>query len=110
VGPDAEALREKVAAVQAAIQAMDGAQYLECSLPTTARNSSSVSWPGWTHSSYRHRELYAEDSYLADLLPFSATFTGALGQAEALYDGSHGNLVGVRPKPAARRSTRFCSA
>src|SRR5258708_4969788 len=29
------------------------------------------------------------------MLPFSATFTGALGHAEALYDGSHGNLVGV---------------
>ena len=54
-----------------------------------------ASWPGWTHSSYRHRELYAEDNYLADLLPFSATFTGALAAAEALYDGSHGNLVGV---------------
>ncbi|HRG54653.1 MAG TPA: hypothetical protein PLG56_01325 [Lacunisphaera sp.] len=93
--PTREGLREKVAAVQAAIQAMDGAQYLECSLPTTARKLFFASWPGWTHSSYHHRELYAEDSYLADLLPFSATFTGALGQAEALYDGSHGNLVGV---------------
>ena len=51
--------------------------------------------PGWTHSSYRHRELYAEDNYLADLLPISATFTGALAQAEAIYDGSHRNLVGV---------------
>lgn len=39
--------------------------------------------------------MYAEDTYLADVLPFSATFTGALANAEALYDGSHGNLVGV---------------
>ncbi|MBP6505963.1 MAG: hypothetical protein KA257_00230 [Opitutaceae bacterium] len=93
--PTKEALREKVAAVQAAIHAMDGAQYLECSLPTTAQKLFFASWPGWTHSSYRHRELYAEDAYLADMLPFSATFTGALTEAEALYDGSHGNLVGV---------------
>ncbi len=90
-----EALREKVAAVQAAVNAMDGAQSFECALPTTAKKLFFSSWPGWTHSSYHHRELYAEDTYLADLLPFSATFVGALDQAEALYDGSHGNLVGV---------------
>jgi len=93
--PTREALREKVAAVQAAIHAMDGAQYFECSLPTTAKKLFFAAWPGWTHSSYRHRELYAEDAFLADLLPFSATFTGALDHPEALYDGSHGNLVGV---------------
>ena len=93
--PTQEALREKVAAVQAAVNAMDGAQSFECALPTTAKKLFFSSWPGWTHSSYHHRELYAEDSYLADLLPFSATFVGALDQAEALYDGSHGNLVGV---------------
>ena len=93
--PTREALREKIAAVQAAIHAMDGAQYLECALPTTAKKLFFGSWPGWTHSSYRHRELYAEDAYLADLLPFSATFVGSLSTAEAIYDGSHGNLVGV---------------
>jgi hypothetical protein len=76
--PTREALREKIAAVQAAVNAMDGAQYLECALPTTAKKLFFGSWPGWTHSSYRHRELYAEDTYLADLLPFSATFVGAL--------------------------------
>lgn len=94
--PTKEALREKVAAVQAAIHAMDGAQYFECALPTTAKKLFFATWPGWTHSSYRHRELYAEDRYLADMLPFSATFTGALADAEAIYDGSHRNLVGVR--------------
>lgn len=90
-----EALREKVAAIQAAVHAMDGAQYYACELPISAKKLFLGSWPGWTHSSYRYRELYAEDNYLADLLPFSATFTGKLADAEALYDGSHGNLVGV---------------
>lgn len=93
--PTAEALREKVAAVQAAVNAMDGAQCFECALPTTAKKLFFAAWPGWTHSAYHHRELYAEDAYLADALPFSATFTGALADAEALYDGNHGNLVGV---------------
>jgi hypothetical protein len=90
-----EGLREKVAAMQAAIHAMDGAQYFECAVPTTAKKLFFATWPGWTHSSYRHRNRYAEDNYLADLLPFSATFTGALDCAEAIYDGSHRNLVGI---------------
>lgn len=90
-----EVLRERIAAIQAAINAMDGAQSFECAIPTTAKKLFFGSWPGWTHSSYHHRDLYAEDTYLADLLPVSATFTGSLDHAEALYDGSHGNLVGV---------------
>ncbi|WP_068772836.1 hypothetical protein OH491_26730 [Termitidicoccus mucosus] len=93
--PTREALREKITAMQAAIHAMDGAQYFECAIPTTAKKLFFASWPGWTHSSYRHRNHYAEDNYLADLLPFSATFTGALAIAEAIYDGSHQNLVGL---------------
>jgi hypothetical protein len=93
--PTRDALREKVAALQAAIHAMDGAQYFECAVPTTAKKLFFATWPGWTHSSYCHRQRYAEDNYLADLLPFSATFTGALEGAEAIYDGSHHNLVGV---------------
>lgn len=93
--PTRDALRDKVAALQAAIHAMDGAQYHECALPTTARNLFFGTWPGWTHSSCHDRELYAEGAVVADLLPFSATFTGALAEAEAIYDGSHQNLVGV---------------
>ena len=93
--PTREGLRDKVSAIKAAIHGMDGAQYCECALPTTAKKLFFSSWPGWTHSSYRYRELYAEDSYLADMLPCSATFTGHLATAEAIYDGSHGNLVGV---------------
>ncbi|MDB6093707.1 MAG: hypothetical protein JWM32_1269 [Verrucomicrobia bacterium] len=93
--PTKETLREKLAAVQAAIHAMDGAQYFESAIPTSAKKLFFATWPGWTHSSYRHRQLYAEDTFLADLLPFSATFTGSLEKAEALYDGSQGNLVGV---------------
>ncbi|MDP1581229.1 MAG: hypothetical protein Q8M02_13220 [Candidatus Didemnitutus sp.] len=90
-----EGLRDKVSQVQAAIQAMDGAQSYECAKPVTARKLFFASWPGWTHSSYRDWELYAEDAYLADLLPCSSTFTGLLASAEALYDGANGNLVGV---------------
>ena len=85
----------KTAAIKNAINGMNGAQYLECALPTTARKLFYQSWPGCPWGRYSHRKLYAETRYLADVLPFSATFTGHLDQAEALYEGTQRNLVGV---------------
>ena len=90
------ALSAKCAAIKNAINNMGGAQYYECALPSTAKKLFFASWPGWTGSGYKHRSLYAEDGYLADMLPFSATFTGHLDEAEAIYDGSQNNLVGLR--------------
>jgi hypothetical protein len=90
-----EGLAAKTAAIKNAINSMNGAQYLDCPLPTTAQKLFFQSWPGYPWGRYRHRKLYAETRYLADVLPFSATFTGHLAQAEALYDGASRNLVGV---------------
>jgi hypothetical protein len=89
-------LQSKSAAIRNAINNMNGAQVHETALPTTAKKLFFASWPGWTGSSYRHRNLYAEDQYLADMLPFSSTFTAHLKDAEAIYDGTNGNLVGVK--------------
>ena len=89
-------LHAKCAAIKNAVNQMNGAQVYEVALPTTAKKLFFSTWPGWTGSSYRHRDLYAEDRYLADLLPFSSTFTAHLAEAEAIYDGTNGNLAGVR--------------
>jgi hypothetical protein len=89
-------LYAKSAAIRNAVNQMNGAQVYETSLPTTAKKLFYSTWPGWTGSSFRYRELYAEDRYLADLLPFSSTFTAHLAEAEAIYDGTNGNLAGVR--------------
>jgi hypothetical protein len=90
-----EGLAAKTAAIKNAINGMNGAQYLVCALPTTARKLFYQSWPGCPWGRYAHRKLYAETRYLADVLPFSATFTGHLEHAEALYEGNQRNLVGV---------------
>ena len=90
-----EGLAAKTAAIKNAINGMNGAQYLACALPTTARKLFFQSWPGHPWGRYPHRKLYAETRYLADVLPFSATFTGHLETAEALYEGNQRNLVGV---------------
>ena len=89
-------LAAKCSAIKNAINGMAGAQYYECARPSTAKKVFFASWPGWNHSSYRHRCLYAEDTYLADLLPISATFTGHLTDAEIILDGAQRNLVGLR--------------
>ena len=89
-------LHAKCASIKNAVSGMNGAQTYEVALPTTARKLFFSSWPGWTGTSYRHRYLYAQDQYLSDLLPFSSTYTAHLADAEALYDGTNGNLVGVR--------------
>jgi type IV secretion system protein TrbE len=93
--PTREGLAAKTAAIKNAINSMNGAQYLECPLPTTAKKLFFQSWPGFPWGCYPHRRLYAETRYLADVLPFCATFTGHLVHAEALYDGASRNLVGV---------------
>lgn len=89
-------LQSKSAAVKNAVNNMNGAQVYEIALPTTVRKLFFASWPGWTGSADLTRHLYAEDRYLADLLPFSSTFTAHLGEAEAIYDGTNKNLAGVR--------------
>lgn len=91
-----QALAAKCAAIKNAINGMSGAQYYECARPSTAKKLFFASWPGWTRSTYKHRSLYAEDAYLADMLPFSATFVGHLSEAEAILEGSQKNLVGLR--------------
>lgn len=89
-------LSAKATAIKNAIHAMNGAQYAESSLPSTSRKLFFQTWPGWLWGRYECRKLYAEHAYLADLLPVSATFTGHLQGAEALYDGNDDNLVGLR--------------
>ncbi|TLD71329.1 hypothetical protein FEM03_07300 [Phragmitibacter flavus] len=89
-------LSAKTTAIKNAVNSMNGAQYVESCLPATTRKLFFQTWPGWLWGRYECRKLYAEHAYLADMLPFSATFTGHLNQAEALYDGNADNLVGIR--------------
>jgi hypothetical protein len=91
-----DGLAAKAGALKNAIHSMNGAQYFECALPTTSKNVFFQTWPGWTWGRYEHRKLYGENRYVADLLPFTSTFTGHLATAEAIYDGAARNLVGIK--------------
>ncbi len=91
-----EGLCAKTNAIKNAINSLNGAQYSESTLPSTSKNLFFQTWPGWTWGKYDARKLYGETRYVADMLPFSATFTGHLEDAEALYDGPADNLVGIK--------------
>ncbi len=91
-----EGLCAKTNAIKNAINAMNSAQYYESTLPSTSKNLFFQTWPGWTWGKYEARKLYGETRYVADMLPFSATFTGHLETAEAIYEGSAHNLVGIK--------------
>jgi hypothetical protein len=91
-----EGLCAKTNAIKNAINAMNSAQYYESTLPSTSKNLFFQTWPGWTWGKYEARKLYGETRYVADMLPFSATFTGHLETAEAIYEGPAHNLVGIK--------------
>lgn len=94
--PTETGLQSKCAAIKNAVSNMNSAQLYEEALPASSRKVFYSTWPGWTETSYRHKYLYAEDTYLADLLPVSSTFVGHIAEAEAIYDGLNGNLIGMR--------------
>lgn len=90
-------LLSKTRQIEAAINKMDAQHWTtNQSSPATTRNMWCQTWPGWIWGSYTHQAHIGVDSWLADLLPFSSSFTGHLDAAEALYDGPNGSLVGVR--------------
>ncbi len=91
-----EGLIAKTTAIKSAINGMNSAQYSESTLPSTSKRLFFETWPGWTWGNYRARKLYGENRYIADMLPVVSTFTGHLDTAEAIYEGPHQNLVGIK--------------
>lgn len=85
----------KLAAIKNSILKLGGAQAYEPTLPTSVRNYWQLTMPGWAWSPYNDFKVYVEDVNLADLLPISSTPTGDLEDAEAIYDGPRGALMGI---------------
>jgi type IV secretory pathway VirB4 component len=96
-----EVTAERIAAAEEkfknAILSLDGAELLEPDLKTTSATLFFHLFPGYITADREHSLcIYAQDEFLADMLPISTTFNGFLEDAEALYDGSTRNLVGVK--------------
>lgn len=91
-----EDLRAKLTALKAAIGNMERAVAYEPALETSARNFFYSSWPGWSFSRYEALWHDYDDALVANILPFSSTPVGHLENAEFIFEGANGNLVGGR--------------
>ena len=92
---DADALISRASIARNAFSSMAGATCHYATNVETARQLWFQTWPGWTFGAYRGYDLPTDDHTAAELLPWSATFTGRLDNAEALYDSPKGGLVGL---------------
>ena len=92
---DADALISRASIARNAFSSMAGATCHYATNAETARQLWYQTWPGWTFGTYRGYDLPTDDQTAAELLPWSATFTGRLEGAEALYDSPKGGLVGI---------------
>ncbi|MEM6820895.1 MAG: hypothetical protein AAF558_02975, partial [Verrucomicrobiota bacterium] len=95
-GHDSEQVIAQSAAISSAISRLQGAKPYLASLPTTARDYFEATLPGFPFRKRQPHWLTTEDPILANLLPLSASPSGNLQKAEALYLGAHANLIGIR--------------
>jgi hypothetical protein len=89
-----EGLTAKTAALKTAIHGMGGAKYHHVNQEAQAVNLFYETIPGWTSGARQEWRMYAENHYLADLMPFSSTFVGS-STPECIYWGTNNNLVGI---------------
>jgi type IV secretion system protein TrbE len=95
-GPTEEAIAARALAMRTALQGLDGASFMQVANAAQARSLFYETLPGHFGTDCRGWDIYVENHNLADLLPFSSTFTGQLDGAQALYDSPGGGLVGLR--------------
>ncbi len=97
-----EALQARLMVLKEAIVHMNGARYFHVEEPMAAKNLFFETLPGRLGGRYRDWDLFALGGadptvcFLQDLVPFSASFTGHMEEGEALYEGSDGNILGLR--------------
>lgn len=93
---DASTLISRASIAKNAFVTMSGSTAHWAVNAETARQLWYGTFPGWTWSTYQKYALPADDQTAAELMPWSASFTGRLDGAEALYDSPQGGLVGFR--------------
>ncbi len=92
----ADGIAAKSLAMRTALQGIDGADFMQVNNAAQARHLFYETIPGNLGGTYRGWDIYIENHNLADLLPISSTFTGHLGEAQALYDSPGRSVVGIR--------------
>ena len=107
-----EGLLAKTTAIKNAINSMNSAQYSESTLPSTSKKLFFQTWPAGLGANMK-REVIVKIVMCGRMLPVVTTFTGHLDTAEAIYEGSSQNLVGIktfsRNAAITRRNTPCCA-
>ena len=93
---DETKLAADVSALKAGILSMRNARCYDAHLEATALELFFSTLPGNSFHPYAARAVRLEDEHVANLIPFSASFTGDLEQAQALYLSSDRAMVGFR--------------
>lgn len=93
---DETRLAADVSALKAGILSMRNARCHDAHLESTALEVFYSTLPGNSLHPYTARAFRLEDEHVANLIPYSASFTGDLDQAQALFLSSDRALVGFR--------------
>lgn len=88
-----QGLQTKLGLIKAAISRMGLAKHYSPVFPVSAKAYFLASVPGWIWDSCRDFFHPIGDAPLANLLPISGS--PVLGDAEALYDGANGGVIGI---------------
>lgn len=89
-------LASRISALKQAVINMKNAQVYDQHLPASALDLLYCTLPGNGFHPYDSRAIEIEDHHLANFLPFSASFTGDLANAQALCESADRSLTGIR--------------
>jgi hypothetical protein len=94
--PTKQGLSSKLTTVKGALGKMGGIRTFEPAFEISALNYYNAAIPGWSFDSYRDLTHPVDHINLVNLLPVGATPKADLANAEMLWDGDSGNLVGMK--------------
>lgn len=86
-------LQTKLGILKSAVTRMQLAKTYSPVFANSSRSYFRASFPGWCWDKFRDFNHLIGDAPLANLLPISGS--PDLGNAEALYDGANGNVIGI---------------
>jgi len=92
---DPQKLQQSISLIKEVVAMTNGTLAWEGVSGRSSRNMFFQTMPGWMFGKYNKFSFYAENNVISCMAPFSSSFSGNLNTAEALYDGSDRNMIGV---------------
>ncbi len=93
--PSVDEMQVKATAIKASLTNLNIGYYV-LSETKGAINAYFQAAPGWLYGKRSKHSFRTLGKYASCLVPFSSTYTGNLTNAEAIYNGEEGNLIGLK--------------